>query len=66
MLKEMEEAKMKGKKQVRIDSILEKYTVQQEFTCEGVLCAVAQFVVCDDQVLRLNILMLFHFTDDSN
>jgi hypothetical protein len=48
--KEMQAAKMKGKKQVKIDDILGKSTAPQEFTREGILHAVAQFVACDDQV----------------
>lgn len=50
ILKENEEAKSKGKQQVKIDKILDKATVPREFTREGVLHAVAQFVACDDQV----------------
>jgi len=50
ILKENEEAKLKGKKQTKIDNILEKSTAPQEFTREAVLHAVAQFVACDDQV----------------
>jgi hypothetical protein len=46
----MEEEKSKGKKQKKIDSILVKSTGAREFTREGVLHAVAQFVACDDQV----------------
>jgi hypothetical protein len=46
----MQAEKLKGKKQVKIDEILEKSTAPQEFTREGVLHAVAQFVACDDQV----------------
>ena len=56
ILKEMEEEKLKGKKQVKINNILEKSTTPQEFTHEGVLHAVVQFVACDDQVL-LDVLM---------
>ena len=50
ILKQMEEEKSKGKKQVKINNILEKSTGPREFTREGVLHAVAQFVACDDQV----------------
>ena len=50
ILKQMEEEKSKGKKQKKIDSILVKSTGPREFTREGVLHAVAQFVACDDQV----------------
>jgi hypothetical protein len=46
----MEEEKSKGKKQTKIDNMLVKSTAPSEFTREGVLCAVAQFVACDDQV----------------
>lgn len=51
ILKKMEEEKSTGKKQGKIDNIFDKSTAPQEFTREGVLHAVAQFVVCDDQVL---------------
>ena len=50
LLKQMEEEKSKEKKQTKIDNILDKSTAPCEFTCEGVLHAVAQFVACDDQV----------------
>jgi hypothetical protein len=40
--------KPKGKQQVKLDGMLEKQ--QQEFTCDGVMEAVAKFVACDDQV----------------
>ena len=58
----MKEAKLGGKKQVKIDNILVKSTAG-EFTREGVLHAVAQFVACDDQVW-LDVLMRFHCTED--
>lgn len=62
ILKKMKEAKLGGKKQVKIDNILVKSTAG-EFTREGVLHAVAQFVACDDQVW-LDVLMRFHCTED--
>ena len=40
--------KPKGKKQVKLDGMLEKQP--QEFTCDGVMEVVAKFVACDDQV----------------
>ena len=47
----MEEERLsKGKKQVKIDMMLEKEKTPQEFTHEQVLHAVAQLVACDDQV----------------
>lgn len=56
MWREMQAEKLKGKKQVKIDEILERSTRPKEFNREGVLQAVAQFVACDDQVW-LNVLM---------
>jgi hypothetical protein len=61
--KEMQAEKLKGKMQVKIDEILEKSTAPQEFTCDGVLNAVARFVACDDQVwldvlISLSLLMI--------
>jgi hypothetical protein len=50
ILKQIEEEKSKGKKQTKIDNMLVKSTAPREFTREGVLHAVAQFVACDDQV----------------
>ena len=50
LLKQIEEEKSKGKKQTKIDNILDKSMAPCEFTREGVLHAVAQFVACDDQV----------------
>ena len=55
LLKQMEEEKSKGKKQTKIDNILDKSTAPREFTREGVLHAVAQFVACDDQVWVLSL-----------
>jgi hypothetical protein len=52
ILKKIEEEKLNGKKQVKIDNMLEKSTAPQVFTREGVLHAVAQFVACDDQVCQ--------------
>jgi hypothetical protein len=49
-LKENEEANSKGKKQMKIDNMLNESTALQEFTREAVLHAVAQFVACHDQV----------------
>ena len=46
----MEEEKSMGKKQTKIDNMLEKSKMPREFTHEDVLHAVAQFVACDDQV----------------
>ena len=64
ILRQMEEEKSMGKKQVKIDNIvLEKSTAPQEFTREGVLHAVAQFVACDDQVVWLVILKYPCHTD---
>jgi hypothetical protein len=48
--KEMEEKRLKGKKQEKLDKMLEIEKKPWEFTCEGVLHAVAQLVACDDQV----------------
>jgi hypothetical protein len=45
-----ENGKAKGKKQEKIDRMLEKQTGLQEFTHDGVIEAVAKFVACDDQV----------------
>jgi hypothetical protein len=50
ILKQRNEEKENGNKQVKINDILPKSTGPKEFTREGVLHAVAQFVVCDDQV----------------
>ena len=47
ILKEMQEEKSMGKKQIKIDNILQKSTGPQEFSRERVLRAVAQFVACD-------------------
>ena len=61
ILKQMEEEKLKGKKQTKIDNMLEKSRAPHEFTHEGVLHAVAQFVACDDQVARLVALMCLSY-----
>ena len=50
ILKQMEEEKSMGKKQTKIDNMLEKSKMPCEFSREDVLHAVAQFVACDDQV----------------
>ena len=57
----MEEEKLKGKKQTKIDNMLEKSRAPHEFTREGVLHAVAQFVACDDQVAPLVVLMCLSY-----
>ena len=61
ILKQMEEEKLKGKKQTKIDNMLEKSRAPHEFTREGVLHAVAQFVACDDQVAPLVVLMCLSY-----
>ena len=61
ILKQMEEEKLKGKKQTKIDNMLEKLRAPHEFTREGVLHAVAQFVACDDQVACLVVLMCLSY-----
>jgi hypothetical protein len=58
--KEMQIAKLKGKKQVKIDEVLERSTAPKEFTREGILHAVAQFVACDDQVWAVLLKVLMH------
>lgn len=49
---EMEEKKNnpKGKIQTKLDGVVENVKGPREFTREGVLHAVTQFITCDDQV----------------
>ena len=47
---EMEKKWLKGKKQEKLDEMLEKEKRPQEFTHKGILHAVSQLVACNDQV----------------
>jgi len=47
---EAERKEMSGKIQVKLDGMVEKLQGLREFTCEGVLHVISQFVACDDQV----------------
>lgn len=40
----------KGKKQTTLDGVLEKQNIPKEFTRDGILRAVSQFIACGDQV----------------
>ena len=46
----MAPAKKGKKKQQTLDNVVRKWKRLKEFSCNDVLCAVAWFVVCDDQV----------------
>jgi hypothetical protein len=48
-----EERTKKGQTQTKLDAILEKQAGPKEFTREGALDVIAQFVACDDQVWRI-------------
>lgn len=55
--RQMEEKRLAGKGQAKIDEMLE---IQQklkpkQFTCDGAVEAIAQFIVCDDQVRQYNV-----------
>lgn len=45
-----EKRKKKGKEQLTLDDVVVKEAFPKEFSHEAILCAVTQFVVCDDQV----------------
>ena len=49
LLKQRDAAKMKGQQQ-NLDGIVQKQSRVKEFSRRNVLHAVAEFVVCDDQV----------------
>ena len=50
MWKAMEADKQMKGKQSKLDGTFEKITGPKEFTRDGALHAVSQFVACDDQV----------------
>jgi hypothetical protein len=47
---EAEKNKKVAKPQLKLDGKFEKLRSPREFTCDGILHAVAQYVVCNDQV----------------
>jgi hypothetical protein len=55
-----EEKREKGKTQAKIDGMLkiQPKPSSEPFTRDGVLQAVAQFVACDDQVMKINVMLI--------
>jgi hypothetical protein len=49
-MESLKNKKSKGKPQATLDHVFEKMTGPREFTRDGILHTVAQFVACDDQV----------------
>lgn len=62
MWRKMEDEKkqLKGKTQAKIDSLLEIQPKPnpKQFTHDGALQAIVQFVACDDQVQQLNVVVV--------
>jgi hypothetical protein len=56
----MQEEKAKGKKQTTLDGLLKN--VPKEFTRDGILRAVSQFIACGDQVRLSKLLALILLT----
>lgn len=58
-MQEQKNLKDKGTTQMKLDGIFEKQDTRREFTREGVLHAIAQFIACGDQALAVADNVLF-------